>query len=167
MDSPTFSSDNGVPQSADGSSDNEEQEAATEFPEGSSSDSEELEGASSSDNEEQESAVEFLEGASDDILEIVRILMDNVFVEDDPQLTLQIVRNLMDGVAGLEKRVFNSTAEPGRDDGCRGCAICLEDFQDGVEVAVMACSGQHEFHSGCITNWLRRSNTCPMCRHAL
>ncbi|PWZ25095.1 E3 ubiquitin-protein ligase ZNRF3 [Zea mays] len=166
MESPTFSGDNGVRQSADGSSDNEEQEAAADFPEGASSDIEELEGASSSDNEEQESETEFLEGASDDMLEIVRILMD-VFVGDDSQLALQIVRNLMDGVAGLEKRVFNSTAEPGRDDGYRGCAICLEDFQDGVEVAVMACSGQHEFHSGCIANWLRRSNTCPMCRHAL
>ena len=113
------------------------------------------------------SAAEFLEGASDDILEIVRILMDSVFVEADPQLTLQIVQNLMDGVAGLEKRVFDSAVEAGRDDGCRGSAICLEDFQDGVEVAVMPCSGQHEFHPGCVANWLRRSNTCPICRHTL
>jgi hypothetical protein len=37
MDSPTFSNDNGH-----GSSDNEEQEAAAEFSEGASSDSEEL-----------------------------------------------------------------------------------------------------------------------------
>ncbi|AQK57360.1 hypothetical protein ZEAMMB73_Zm00001d052508 [Zea mays] len=84
MDSPTFSSDNGDA-SSDGSSDNEEQ---TEFPEGASSDSEELEGASS-DSEEQ--AAEFFEGASD------QILMDSVFVgDDDSQLALQIVRNLMD-----------------------------------------------------------------------
>jgi hypothetical protein len=53
MDSPTFSSDNGVPQSADGSSDNEEQETATEFPEGSSSDSEEQETATVNKRQQQ------------------------------------------------------------------------------------------------------------------
>ena len=67
-------------------------------------------------------------------------------------------------VAGLEKQAFHATAE-----GCgvTGCAICLEEFEDGEEVTVMPCSRGHEFHPGCITEWLGQSNTCPLCRHAL
>ena len=52
-------------------------------------------------------------------------------------------------VAGLEKQTFDATAE-----GCgaiTGCAICLENFEDGEEVTVMPCSRGHEFHPDCIT----------------
>ncbi|CAN6194347.1 unnamed protein product [Urochloa humidicola] len=71
-------------------------------------------------------------------------------------------------VAGLEKRTFHATTTM---EGCGGgmdeCAICFEEFEDGEEVSVMPCSHRHEFHTKCITNWLGRSNTCPLCRHQL
>ncbi|XP_021317076.1 RING-H2 finger protein ATL74 [Sorghum bicolor] len=74
-------------------------------------------------------------------------------------------------VASLEKQAFHATAEGRRDSdsecGVTGCAICLEEFEDGEEVTVMPCSRGHAFHSGCITEWLGKSNTCPLCRHAL
>ncbi|PWZ25096.1 E3 ubiquitin-protein ligase RLIM [Zea mays] len=71
-------------------------------------------------------------------------------------------------VAGLEKRVFHPTAEPRCDgDNIRACTICLNDYEDGVEIAITPCPGRHEFHPRCIVNWLRQSNTCPLCRHAL
>ncbi|KAL6642253.1 hypothetical protein ACP70R_020434 [Stipagrostis hirtigluma subsp. patula] len=67
-------------------------------------------------------------------------------------------------VGDLEKREFHAG-----DGGCgvTGCAICLEDFDDGEEVSVMPCARGHEFHPGCITKWLGRSKTCPLCRHEL
>jgi len=68
-------------------------------------------------------------------------------------------------VAGLEKQAFDATAE--RCGAITGCAICLENFEDGEEVTVMPCSRGHEFHPDCITMWLGKSNTCPLCRHAL
>lgn len=114
-----------------------------------------------------------------DDMETVRILIDRVrsFIDVDLQVLLARARageGPHDGVpptsnaavTGLEKRVFHPTVEAERD-GNRGCAICLDDFVDGVEVAVVPCSGGHQFHPGCIASWLGRSNTCPLCRHAL
>ncbi|KAL6642254.1 hypothetical protein ACP70R_020435 [Stipagrostis hirtigluma subsp. patula] len=71
-------------------------------------------------------------------------------------------------VAGLEKHAVRAAGG----DGCgggddEGCAICLVDFEDGEEVSVMPCARGHEFHPGCIVDWLARSNMCPLCRHAL
>jgi hypothetical protein len=180
---PQSTSDNGMPQSAHGSllpilqppsSPSgqphllEQQEAAGEFPSTSVQPHFQV---------QQEAAGELHEGASDEnddddddnVLETFWILMD-VFTGDFlVQPALDTARFLMDaGVADLEKRVFHPTAEPGCDgDDIRACSIYLEDYEDGVEVAVTPCPGRHEFHHRCIANWLRRSNTCPLCRHAL
>ncbi|CAN6374077.1 unnamed protein product [Urochloa humidicola] len=72
-------------------------------------------------------------------------------------------------VAGLEKRTFHATTtmEACGGGGMDECAICFEDFEEGEEVSVMPCSHRHEFHGSCITKWLGRSNTCPLCRHQL
>lgn len=47
------------------------------------------------------------------------------------------------------------------------CQICLEPYSVGDKVAVSKYnrSCDHIFHQKCITAWLRRSNTCPCCRH--
>ncbi|CAO2140863.1 unnamed protein product [Urochloa humidicola] len=74
-------------------------------------------------------------------------------------------------MACLEKRTFHATNTTM--EGCCGgggmdeCAICFEEFEDGEEVSMMPCSHRHEFHVKCITKWLGRSNTCPLCRHQL
>ncbi|OEL32754.1 hypothetical protein BAE44_0006227 [Dichanthelium oligosanthes] len=40
--------------------------------------------------------------------------------------------------------------------------------EHGEEINLMPCSGGHEFHTNCITKWLRQySNICPLYRHAL
>ncbi|KAG8091029.1 hypothetical protein GUJ93_ZPchr0011g27371 [Zizania palustris] len=45
------------------------------------------------------------------------------------------------------------------------CAVCLEDFEADDKLKTMPCS--HSFHDRCISDWLRVSRTCPLCRHAL
>ncbi|XP_078447649.1 RING-H2 finger protein ATL77-like [Wolffia australiana] len=42
------------------------------------------------------------------------------------------------------------------------CAICLEDFEMGEEVATLRCC--HSFHARCIARWLTQSNNCPLCK---
>ncbi|KAG6529259.1 hypothetical protein ZIOFF_011455 [Zingiber officinale] len=42
------------------------------------------------------------------------------------------------------------------------CSICLEDFNRTTHVLEMPC--RHIFHKECLTEWLARSNTCPLCR---
>ena len=50
------------------------------------------------------------------------------------------------------------------------CSICLDDFEKDDKCIKLPCKEDpHYFHSGCdkcsgIKEWLKRKNTCPMCR---
>ncbi|KAL3634125.1 hypothetical protein CASFOL_021179 [Castilleja foliolosa] len=41
------------------------------------------------------------------------------------------------------------------------CAVCLDEFYGDVGVLVN-CG--HKFHVGCINEWLKEKNNCPLCR---
>lgn len=41
------------------------------------------------------------------------------------------------------------------------CAICLMDINVGEQVKRLPC--KHEFHCGCIAQWLKRKKHCPLC----
>ncbi|KAM7277735.1 hypothetical protein ACFE04_004869 [Oxalis oulophora] len=45
------------------------------------------------------------------------------------------------------------------------CSVCFEDLLIGSEATSMPCS--HTFHSDCITQWLHKNNSCPLCRSEL
>lgn len=47
------------------------------------------------------------------------------------------------------------------------CMICLEDFKLGESFEEWPCPSlvPHRFHYDCMLAWLRRKNTCPICRH--
>jgi len=46
------------------------------------------------------------------------------------------------------------------------CAICLDDFTDGLKVKVLPC--MHGFHTQCIDPWLNeRSDLCPICKSSI
>lgn len=50
-------------------------------------------------------------------------------------------------------------------DNSKSCAICLEEYKEGDEVAYSRnkqCA--HYFHLNCISDWLRRRDECPVCR---
>ena len=42
------------------------------------------------------------------------------------------------------------------------CCICLNDIEKNEETVLLPCG--HMFHWNCCLNWLKRNNTCPMCR---
>ena len=42
------------------------------------------------------------------------------------------------------------------------CCICLEEIELGKETLLLPCG--HMFHSNCGFTWLKKSNTCPICR---
>mmetsp|Transcript_5579 Transcript_5579/g.9589 ORF Transcript_5579/g.9589 Transcript_5579/m.9589 type:complete len:81 (+) Transcript_5579:932-1174(+) len=48
------------------------------------------------------------------------------------------------------------------------CAICLETFNEKIEVVQLKCSKFHIFHFHCIENMLMQENVfnhrCPLCR---
>ncbi|CAN6204324.1 unnamed protein product [Urochloa humidicola] len=55
--------------------------------------------------------------------------------------------------------------EEGAGDGEREerCAICVTPYEDGEPCSVLpGC--EHMFHKPCVAKWLRKKNTCPLCR---
>ena len=42
------------------------------------------------------------------------------------------------------------------------CCICLDEIVIGAKTVLLPCG--HMFHSDCIITWLKKNNTCPMCR---
>ncbi|NWU27541.1 PJA2 ligase, partial [Dyaphorophyia castanea] len=45
------------------------------------------------------------------------------------------------------------------------CTICCSEYGEGEIVTELPC--RHLFHKPCVTLWLQRSGTCPVCRHVL
>lgn len=43
------------------------------------------------------------------------------------------------------------------------CAICLDEFQPGIQVVPLPCKS-HSFHLNCIEMWLKKNSICPVCR---
>ncbi|KAK8298386.1 hypothetical protein V6Z12_D05G251400 [Gossypium hirsutum] len=66
--------------------------------------------------------------------------------EEQDRLPLKKRRRLREGLNSTNKE----------------CAICLDEFSEGDEVASMPCT--HVFHDGCIIKWLKTSHLCPLCR---
>ena len=44
----------------------------------------------------------------------------------------------------------------------KNCVICLEDFKTGDKTIILPCI--HIFHNNCIKNWLKKQNSCPICK---
>ena len=51
----------------------------------------------------------------------------------------------------LEMRDFGET-----------CAVCIETYRVADVVRILPC--RHQFHKGCIDQWLLEKRTCPMCK---
>ncbi|NXY15682.1 PJA2 ligase, partial [Atrichornis clamosus] len=45
------------------------------------------------------------------------------------------------------------------------CTICCSEYVEGETITELPC--HHLFHKPCVTLWLQRSRTCPVCRHVL
>lgn len=73
-----------------------------------------------------------------------------------------VTRNALDEdmINNLEKREYDGSGET------PFCAICQEDeYEVGSKIVKLDCS--HEYHFECISNWLVRSNLCPVCKTSI
>lgn len=51
------------------------------------------------------------------------------------------------------------------EDAKQSCAICMDCFEDGVQVIRLPCL--HFFHENCTVQWLMTSHSCPLCRYPM
>ncbi|KAL3614224.1 hypothetical protein CASFOL_042298 [Castilleja foliolosa] len=42
------------------------------------------------------------------------------------------------------------------------CCVCQENYMNGDDIGTLDCG--HEFHTGCIKQWLTHKNICPICK---
>ena len=45
------------------------------------------------------------------------------------------------------------------------CSICKDNYKKGEVITIMPC--EHVFHDDCLIPWLKRHNSCPVCRYEL
>ncbi|ALC46313.1 CG7694 [Drosophila busckii] len=43
------------------------------------------------------------------------------------------------------------------------CSVCKQPAEAGAKFKVLPC--KHEFHEECILLWLKKANSCPICRY--
>ncbi|RWR79360.1 E3 ubiquitin-protein ligase RNF130-like protein [Cinnamomum micranthum f. kanehirae] len=65
-----------------------------------------------------------------------------------------------DEIAALKTNIFKKV-----DNKYLDCNICLEEFVEDTQVKQMPCL--HVFHGPCVVEWLKLSNSCPICRSSL
>lgn len=73
-----------------------------------------------------------------------------------------------DALAALAERVV--TLRTGDDVSALGeseCPICRDEFDVGSRVIKMPCARTHVFHRDCVATWLRKDDSCPLCRSSL
>lgn len=57
---------------------------------------------------------------------------------------------------------FDSIVELQRFSEIQNCSICLEDFEEGIQL-----NCKHSFHKDCINTWFKSKINCPLCRNDL
>ena len=45
------------------------------------------------------------------------------------------------------------------------CCICLENYKNNDETIILPCV--HIFHSNCIKHWMKRQDSCPICKNKI
>ncbi|KAF3781197.1 putative E3 ubiquitin-protein ligase [Nymphaea thermarum] len=61
----------------------------------------------------------------------------------------------------LKKRKYDSAANNEATE-VEPCCICQEEYVDEEDLGILECG--HDFHTGCIMQWLVRKNLCPICK---
>ena len=76
------------------------------------------------------------------------------------------IRNL---ASSFRNTILNGTsasdAKNDELDSTKACPICFEEYSIGDDMCMSrnsTCS--HVFHAECMTNWLMKSDNCPLCR---
>lgn len=106
---------------------------------------------------------------SDPFLRLVRLLLSNEsdIIFDDEIDTLFPPGERVAPPAS-QKAVDDLTRRTVTDEESKSstkCPVCLIPYETSGTILELPC--RHTFHSECILPWLRKTNSCPTCRHEL
>ena len=62
------------------------------------------------------------------------------------------------------KNVLRSKYKPGENEENTECVICMMEYKPNDVTITLPCDNRHFFHAACIENWLKKNNSCPMCK---
>jgi len=62
------------------------------------------------------------------------------------------------------KSLYRCEFDPARFTFQDECCICLGDFEQKNQLAVLPCDSRHYFHTCCIENWFKYHRACPFCK---
>ena len=103
-----------------------------------------------------------------DFMRLLRLLLQNDSTVDEgiferflphgerlaPPASISVVEE-------LPRRTLNSI----NDEDVSKCPVCLVSFDEDDAIIEMPCD--HYFHSDCLLPWLKKTNSCPLCRYEL
>jgi E3 ubiquitin-protein ligase RNF13 len=73
-------------------------------------------------------------------------------------------RNIVKTIRSMALKELRSGLPPGNE--AEECAVCLEDYEEEVEVAKLDC--RHHYHDRCVRCWVAEGQpTCPLCEMAV
>ncbi|KAJ7955482.1 RING/U-box superfamily protein [Quillaja saponaria] len=108
------------------------------------------------EQEQQESVLETIiseAGSNDNILVMIREIVVQELRYGTMEMVFGIEMLTID--TGLDQMRIRTTE----------CAICIAEFEVKGEAAKLPCL--HVYHRDCISKWLQRNPSCPMCRFKL
>lgn len=99
-----------------------------------------------------------------------REIMYQIMQSDLGVVLNDFLRNIADNhrgtppaaVSEVQSLPVRTIKEKEKEEEEKQCAVCTCDFVTGDQAKQMPC--QHIFHPDCIDPWLKRHNTCPICR---
>lgn len=84
------------------------------------------------------------------------ILMTSDAPSSPPPASEKVIDNL------FETRISQGDLER---DGNRECCVCFVEYEEGGHACRLPCG--HTFHRSCVSEWLRKNCSCPVCRYEI
>lgn len=84
---------------------------------------------------------------------------DNPIIKKDVLINYKLVNNKLISTDKNKKTYIID------DDEDKMCCICYDKYSEKVNICLLTC--KHHFHTECCNKWIKKQNTCPLCRKNL
>jgi hypothetical protein len=62
------------------------------------------------------------------------------------------------------KKLVSKKFDPSKENPFDSCIICMVEYSENDEITTLPCDDKHYFHPECIKGWLKKNNSCPLCK---